>query len=306
MVGRHAKLGKRRDLALARMGYFSDVAFECPKCGKDTWAPVAVPEPDFSGDKLSDITSSGEVEVPCAKCDTNFEGSADVSPGHCEIKLVQHPSTTVHSNTPYYDQVDEPDDWELYEVPDDPYQIFQSTIGPLTRILADYTHADTQGLLTRMVFSQAITAFEAYFCDRLIKKVITTPKAMEAILKKDGYLSEARFSLADFLSKPDIIKREIEANLRNRLYHRIDEVARLYANALDISITPSRDDLVRLKTDIGYRHDCVHRNGVDKEGNRLDVLTKEYVSETIKVVAGFARHTENQVNDYDGIPSDDF
>lgn len=297
--GKDAKLGKWKEAAMdaasERQGFFSQVAFECPKCGEDASTEVGVPEPDLSGEKTSDMTADGEVEVQCFMCQAVFDGYAYASPSHCDIELVDYPSTTVHADMPFYSSSNDPDDWEMYVVPEDPHEIFQSTIGPLRGILADYMNAHTQRLLTRMVFSQSITAFEAYFCDTLIKNVTAAPNAMKAVLKKDGSLSQARFSLGDVLASPDIVRREIEASLRNRLYHKVEDVARLYANALDISITPNRDDMARLKTDIGYRHDCVHRNGVNKEGSRLDVLTKEYVAETIEVVARFVAHTENQV-----------
>ncbi len=285
-----------RDAALERQEFVSQVAFECPNCGEDTSTEVGVAEPDFSGEKASDMTSEGAVEVQCSMCNAVFDGYAYASPSHCDIELVEHRNTVVDADMPFYSPPNDPEYWENYVVPEDPHQIFLSTIGPLRDILADYMNGHAERLLTRMVFSQSITAFEAYFCDTIIKNVTAAPDAMKAVLKKDGYLSEARFSLGDVLANPDIVKREIERSLRNRLYHKVEDVARLYANALKISITPNRDDMARLKTDIGYRHDCVHRNGVDKEGNRLDVLTKEYVAETIEVVTRFVEHTESQIS----------
>lgn len=147
-----------------------------------------------------------------------------------------------------------------------------------------------------MVFSQAITAFEAYFCDTLIKNITASTKAMRLLLTKDGPLSQAKFPLTDILENPKLVHEEIQRSLRNRLFHKVTEVARLYDNALEISIVPNRADLDRLKTDIGYRHDCVHRNGVDKEGNKLNVLTKDYVADTISVVERFVEHTQKQIH----------
>lgn len=197
---------------------------------------------------------------------------------------------------PSYSQPYDMDEWEKYVIPENPHEIFRSTIGPLKGILEDHVNDHAKGLLIRMVFSQAITAFEAYFCDTLIKNVTESKKAMQLLLKKDGPLSQVKFSLTDVLANPKIVEEEIQKSLRNRLYHKVTEVARLYDNAMEISITPNKADMERLKTDIGYRHDCVHRNGVDKEGNKLTVLTKDYVSETLEVVERFVEHTEKEIH----------
>jgi hypothetical protein len=37
------------------------------------------------------------------------------------------------------------------------------------------------------------------------------------------------------------------------------------------------DDRSKLHKAIEYRHDCVHRNGIDRDGKRLEVFTRQYV-----------------------------
>ncbi|GAA6178586.1 hypothetical protein NBRC116594_00240 [Shimia sp. NS0008-38b] len=296
-------MSKMKDQAIddgffVTQSFESQVWFQCPKCEADVHITVSVPEPDYSGDKASDMVSDGEVELPCEACNTVFDGYAYAGPSHCDIEIPSYPETAVHADMPSYSPPSDMDDWESYVIPENPYEIFRSTIGPLGSILEDHVNDHAKGLLIRMVFSQAITAFEAYFCDTLIKNVTASKKAMQLLLKKDGALSQAKFLLTDVLANPEIVREEIQKSLRNRLYHKIDEVARLYDNALEVSIKPSKADLERLKTDIGYRHDCVHRNGVDKEGKKLTVLTKDYVSETIEVVKRFVEHTEEQVHGY--------
>ncbi|KGM86636.1 hypothetical protein rosmuc_02929 [Roseovarius mucosus DSM 17069] len=274
----------------------SQVWFQCPECETDVHITVRVPEPDFSGEKASDMISDGEVELHCTACDAVFDGYAYAGPSHCDIHIPDHPNTAVHADMPYYSQPSDADEWENYVIPENPHEIFRSTIGQLRGILEDHVNDHVKGLLIRMVFSQAITAFEAYFCDTLIKNVTASTTAMQLLLAKDGPLSQAKFPLTDILANPEIVKDEIQMSLRNRLYHKVAEVARLYENALKISIVPNRVDLERLKIDIGYRHDCVHRNGVDKEGHKLTVLTKGYVAETLCVVERFVEHTQKEIH----------
>ena len=46
---------------------------------------------------------------------------------------------------------------------------------------------------------------------------------------------------------------------------------------------------------IRYRHDCVHRNGKDKDGIKLNVFTKEYVVEIAKVTYHLVEAIEQKV-----------
>lgn len=299
-------LGGMKDQAIdegrfVTQSFDSKVWFQCPQCGEDVSNTVSVPEPDFSGEYASEMVSDGEVELLCTKCGVVFDGHAFSGPSHCHIQIPDHPDTAVHADMPSYSQSFDVDEWESYVTPEDPYEIFRSTVGPLRGILDDYVNEYAKGLLIRMIFSQAITAFEAYFCDTLINKVIDSKSAMQLLIAKDGPLSQAKFPLSDMLENSELVKDEIQKSLRNRLYHKVSEVVRLYDNALEISIVPSRADMERLKVDIGYRHDCVHRNGVDKDGNKLTILTKDYVAETISVVERFVEHAQKELRS-DGFP----
>ncbi len=188
----------------------SQVWFQCPKCETDVHITVSVPEPDFSGERASDMVSDGEVELPCTECGAVFDGYAFASPSHCDIKIPDHPNTSVHADIPSYSKPSDMDEWENYEIPENPHEVFRSTIGPLKGILEDRVNEHARGLLIRMVFSQAITAFEAYFCDTLIKNVTASKMAMRLLLKKDGPLSQAKFPLADILANSELVKEEIQ------------------------------------------------------------------------------------------------
>jgi hypothetical protein len=43
------------------------------------------------------------------------------------------------------------------------------------------------------------------------------------------------------------------------------------------------------------RHDCVHRNGFDKDGNELKVFTKLFVQDTADLIKLFVENIEKAV-----------
>ena len=45
------------------------------------------------------------------------------------------------------------------------------------------------------------------------------------------------------------------------------------------------------------RHDCVHRNGFDKDGNELKVFTKTFVQDTADLIKAFVESIEKAVQE---------
>lgn len=47
---------------------------------------------------------------------------------------------------------------------------------------------------------------------------------------------------------------------------------------------------------VHLRHDCVHRNGFDKNGNELTDSTRSFVQQTADVIENFAESIQTAVN----------
>lgn len=91
----------------------------------------------------------------------------------------------------------EPDEWLDYSVPDDPFAIFMSSYHHTGDLLADHGKDHGGFLLNRMVFSQQVTALEAYLGDTLISAVMSDAAAMQRLIEQDEKLVKEKFSLGD-------------------------------------------------------------------------------------------------------------
>jgi hypothetical protein len=129
-----------------------------------------------------------------------------------------------------------------------------------------------------------VTALEAYLADTLIKAVLADTSVMTRLLTKDSELAKESFSLAEIAANPDLAKTRVSEYLRSIPYHNLPRVDFLYATALGIRILSLRRDKDRLFKTIMLRHDCVHRNGRDRDGKALRVFTKEYVQDTSDLI----------------------
>lgn len=173
----------------------------------------------------------------------------------------------------------DPNEWVDYGIPDDPFSVFMDSYHRTGDLLAELGSDDGSHVLNRMMFAHQITALEAYLCDTLIKAVFLDPASKERLMRDDTDLSKAKFSLAEISAAPDLVDTTIRDHLRAILYHNLPRVDALYRSALEFGFLKLLADRAPLMKAILYRHDCVHRNGSDKDGNRLTVFTKSYIQE---------------------------
>jgi hypothetical protein len=127
--------------------------------------------------------------------------------------------------------------------------------------------ADSSSLLNRMIYSQFITAMEAYLADKLLRLSIDHPEIKKRLISKAGFLQGQTLKLTEVLLDPSKAENTFKVGLQKILYHDLDRVEKLYQIVLKASFYPA-DPTVKTELEkvILIRHDCVHRNGVNMNG----------------------------------------
>jgi hypothetical protein len=189
----------------------------------------------------------------------------------------------------------EPDEWLDYTIPDNPFTIFMSSYHHTGDLLADHGKDDGGHLLNRMVFSHQVTALEAYLGDTLMNAVAADADAMQRLIEQDDDLTKEKFTLAEISKDPGLVERKVREHLRSILYHNLAKVDVLYNIALGIRILNLATDKASLFKAVMLRHDCVRRNGFDKDGNELTVFTKAFVQDMADLIKDFVDSIENAV-----------
>lgn len=77
--------------------------------------------------------------------------------------------------------------------------------------------------------------------------------------------------------------------MREIIYHHLPRVKNIYKSTLDIDL----GNISELMECISIRHDIVHRNGKDKDGN-LQNINKEDIVRLASIVSDFIRNIESQ------------
>lgn len=189
----------------------------------------------------------------------------------------------------------DPNEWLDYDVPANPFTIFMATYHQTGDLLADHGNTHGSYLVNRLVFSHQITALEAYLGDTLLKAVAEDADALQRLIDGDDDLSREKFTLADIQKEPGLVERKVREHLRAILYHNLARVDALYNIALGIRILNLTTDKENIFKAVKLRHDCVHRNGFDKDGNELTVFTQCFVGETGDLIRSFVENVESAV-----------
>lgn len=281
----------------------STAKFTCPSCHKYAVTEVPVPEPDWGAlsDDLSDMTREESTHVTCNHCSVVFPAWASSATYECSLTLDDYPSVEVYSDTGYYLE-GEGGDWHNYELPENPEGIFMYSHHHSLKILDQYGVDGTSGvtesacIINRMVFAHQISALEAYLGDTLLKQVMHSQKVLGILLAKEQQLRDVKVGLADVVNSPNIVRDNVREHLQGIVYHNLAKVAALYKVALKIDIWPNDEIKADLYHAVLYRHDCVHRNGRDKDGAELKVFTTAYVKSMIEMIFQLVHHIQLKLN----------
>jgi hypothetical protein len=132
-------------------------------------------------------------------------------------------------------------------------------------------------LINRMVFVQLVAALEAYLGDTLINTVMGNSDAFSQLVAADRELGKERYSLTEVAADPKFVQTRVRVYLKSVLYHNLEKVGFLYKITTGLELLRQPVDAEKLFKAILDRHDCVHRNGFDKDGRKLSHFTKGYI-----------------------------
>jgi len=191
----------------------------------------------------------------------------------------------------------EPDNWIAYQLPDNPFTVFMDSYQQTCDLLTNHGSDDGTDLINRLVFSHLITALEAYLGDTLLNNALEDDGAVTRLIQEVSDLTQKKFTLKDIAADPNLVKKEVREYLRSILYHNLAKVDVIYGIALQSRILPllvgsSKKDLFQ---SVLLRHDCIHRNGFDKDGAALTIFTRQFVQEKSSLIKDFVEKIETVV-----------
>ena len=146
-------------------------------------------------------------------------------------------------------------------------------------------------LFYRMLFAQVITIMETYFSDCFISRVLNDNDILRKYLETTPEFGEKKIPLSETLSAADNMQSTIKKQLSDVIWHNIGKVKNMYRDTLEVSF-PS--DLADIYKSINTRHDIVHRNGRNKDGEEV-VVTAKVVYDLLQSIKQLEANIESQL-----------
>jgi len=155
--------------------------------------------------------------------------------------------------------------------------------------LKNNLHQRPTPLTMKMNLAYAVTLMETCLADMLKHAVLNEPEFMSNALKKISDFQGVKINLIDIYKNPDFFTGAVMKVLTECLYHNIPLVLTIYKYTLGSEnpnfIKEKTGALVKIAD---MRHDIVHRNGFDKEGNEL-TFTVEIVGKAMQDITDFVQ-----------------
>lgn len=272
--------------------FTTNIYWACPECENTNSQTVSVPELNLMAEKMSDMGVDDWIEIACDQCETAYSGQVYVNSGETNFEIEEPHKFEFSGDMPMY----EPDE-EDYDPPADPHSVSKEALGHLGAMVGSQSPVNDPQFMNRLIFSGAVSSLEAYLGDTLINAVRGSSEVRERLLKSNKLLGELKFSAAELASDPETVAKRVIVELRAILYHNLKAVSALYKDAFGLNLMPSKPQRDILFPAMVMRHHCVHRNGQDKEGNKLADFTDDYVRRIIVAIGEVIDHLEGKLTE---------
>lgn len=262
------------------------ITWVCPNCGKLNITKIAPPQPDLSAETDCDSQSQEDSDVECRHCNHQInvtmctgmwssKGDIDVEDGHFYVDDGFLEPDDDYDDDDYYNNV------KFEDSHNDTLEILEA--------IKDLS-PEHQNKLCMLLYANVITKMETFLCDTLKQYVMSDKEQKKRFVSTYEPLKKGKLTYGEIYEKYDSLDDIIKEKLAEIIYHRMEQVSEIYKNVIDIDINPSE----KIYRAIQNRHNIVHRNGKDKEGNLLNI-SKEEVKELSEYMVDYINDIKEKI-----------
>ncbi|EHH1283701.1 hypothetical protein J7G19_004715 [Vibrio parahaemolyticus] len=151
--------------------------------------------------------------------------------------------------------------------------VFESQIRSILSLLNVAPDSETQFSLLVMLYGHTVASVEAYLASTFIHRVSNSDKLIRRLVETDPVFSEKTFTMKEIYKKHEGLKLTVAEYLKKLIFHRLDKIKPMYKSVLDCDF----GDISWLFSAVKVRHDCVHRAGLDINGNKVNITAESIV-----------------------------
>lgn len=145
--------------------------------------------------------------------------------------------------------------------------IFNKQIYNIYELLRLELSGETQFSLFVMLHGHIVASIESYLASTFIHRVTNSEVLIRKLVETDPRFSKMKFTLKEIFEKQETLQLIVAEYLRSIIFHDLAKVKPMFKSVLDVDF----GDISWLFKAVDVRHDCVHRAGFDKDGNKVDI-----------------------------------
>ncbi len=269
------------------------VRFICDDCSNLVESEeIDIPSPDYSADNACDSQTDNDGYAICGNCDKRFDiyifvtyaggsGVVDILPDNYEIEIEEFAE-------PYYDE-----QYEAISSNTEFLMTFNQDLDDVIELIAiEPAEEKLLTLFHRQLYSSVIGIMETYLSDAFINTVFKSDDNLKKFFKSFKEFDKQKIAISAVFDFEDKAKSVAKKAMLDVIYHNLPKVSGMYKDTFGIKF-PKYGEISKA---VSKRHDLVHRNGKDKDGNEV-IVNSDMVIKLINEVRTFVTQIDNQIKD---------
>lgn len=285
---------------------YTKINIKCKKCNFDFKKEVLIADTNMDTNEGSYSSDIAE----CPACGKVFDLEANNRGGMVLVSIDGSPINVGNISAPY----DMPED---YIYPDEKswqdevdwfssierrefYSYFMKSCENIESMLVlDLGDKIKNIVLCRMLLVQTIASMEAYLSDAFIHAVTSDADSLKKLFTFDKQLSKERYTGLELINDENLPKNKAHTYLSNLVFHNLEKARFLYGKILGVSFNfASENQKGELHKAINMRHDCVHRNGVEKNSGQVINIDSSYLQSILSITKSLVGDIESQLKKF--------
>jgi hypothetical protein len=148
-----------------------------------------------------------------------------------------------------------------------PVGIFNSHAKNVRELLSVEVSNNAHFSLLVMLHGHVVASVEAYLASTFMQTVTESDYLIRRLVESDPVFSKTKFTLKEIYEKHENLKLTVAKYLKDLIFHELSKVKPMFKSVLNCDFGDIRWLFIAVET----RHHCVHRAGLDKNGDRVDI-----------------------------------
>lgn len=146
-------------------------------------------------------------------------------------------------------------------------------------------------ILKRQLYIAGIGTLETFLSETFVNLTDENEEYFKKFLKTYPEFKNRKITLDNILDAHESIKNTARKIMLDVIYHNLDKVKKMYESTFKIKF-PNIEELSKC---VGIRHDLVHRNGKNKNGDLVDI-NPEMIEDLLVKIHQFAKSISDELD----------